>query len=114
MELWWTRLGAPLPVRYLPKDAFSVYNGGLLCGCFLYTMEINGGKAGLIAHTISNPNRKLAGYRAIEEMMQDVKQYGIEEGYLTFMCLTKSRLLASIYEKMGFNKAETVNQYLLK
>lgn len=77
-------------------------------------MEIKGGYAGIISHTISNPKRKLAGYKAIETMMDDVKEYVQKEGYKTIMCLTTSRLLASVYDRVGLKLAETgVNQYFL-
>lgn len=77
-------------------------------------MEVKGGYAGLISHTISNPYRRIAGYRAIDEMMLDIKKYGQSNGYIAFMCLTTSRLLEASYERTGFVKAETgVNQYIL-
>ena len=77
-------------------------------------MEVEGGKAALISHTIGNPDRKLAGFRAIDEMMGDIKEWGLASGYIAFMCLTTSRLLAHTYNRHGFALAENgVNQYIL-
>jgi hypothetical protein len=77
-------------------------------------METQGGNTGLIAHTIGNPDRRIAGYRAIEEMMLDIKKFGQDNGYIAFMCLTRSRLLDVIYKRVGFVLSEpNTNQYLM-
>ena len=113
MSEWWARKGANLPHGILPNLVFTVKEDCLLCGAFLYVMKINAGEAGLIGHTIINPDKPIAGARALTKLMDDIKEYAIESGIVVLMGYTSSRLLSNRYDEAGFTDCDlNMDQYI--
>ena len=107
MREWWDKKGAPLASRVLPPLGFCHWeDDDLLCGCFLYVFEIEVGKAGLISHTISNPDRPLKALSSINAMLLEIREWGCSNGVLHLMGFTNSRLLAKTYMDNHFQLAE--------
>jgi hypothetical protein len=112
---WWGKLGAPLNERYLPPLSFGVWgNDDLLCGCFLYVFDVGGGKAGLVSHTITNPDRPLRALSSVNTMLREIRVWGERSGLIHLMGFTKSRLLAKSYEDNEFQLVdEKMNLFVL-
>ena len=114
MDEWWGLKGASLPRKVLPELGFVVRDDELLCGCFLCEMELAGGIGGLISHTITNPNRPHAAMKSVNKMLENIREYAIENGYIVLMGMTSSRLLAKTYTDNNFQIGDTeLTQFIL-
>ena len=112
---WWERLGTTLNERYLPPLGFVNWgNDDLLCGCFVYVFDVGDGKAGLVSHTITNPDRPLRALSSVDQMLKEIREWGSRNGLIHLMGFTKSRLLAKTYTNNGFQLAEeNTNLFIL-
>lgn len=105
---WWESIGAPWYPSILPELCFVQRDDyGLLCGCWLCEMELNAGLGGLISHTITNPNRQTRSLESVNQMLKEVKQYSIDNGFIVLMGMTQSRLLEKTYLDNGFFVGDT-------
>lgn len=114
MKEWWEAHGVSLRYDILPPVWFVVRDHELLCGSFLYTMELLDGMGGMVAHTIVNPDRPIAGANAIPQMLESIKEYAISNNIKVLMGSTSSRLLSKLYEEAGYIAGDkNLTQYFL-
>jgi hypothetical protein len=114
MDEWWRLLGSSLPRSILPELGFAVRDDELLCGCFVCEMELAGGLGELISHTSTNPNRQHAAMRAVNQMLEEIRVYAVQNGFIALMGMTSSRLLAKTYTDNNFQQGDTgLTQYIL-
>lgn len=115
MREWWAEKGAPLISEILPPLGFCEQEGDeLMCGCFLYIFDIEGGKAGLVSHTITNPKRPLVALKSVNAMLLSVRLWCGSNDIIHLMGFTRSRLLAKSYTDNDFQLAESnTNLFIL-
>ena len=115
MREWWGKKGVELASRILPPLGFCQWeDDDLLCGCFVYVFEVEGGKAGLVSHTITNPDRSFRALSSVNNMLLEIREWSVLNGLIHLMGFTTSRLLAKTYTDNNFLLAEpNTNLFIL-